>query len=188
MAFKVGVLINKAGLAMSTGKLLIILIGGLFASWAKAQDLPPMLGQPLERTPQATIGPDGASLPPGSGSVGEGEVIYRNQCAACHGPGGLMPGNALAGGIGSLSSAAPNRTVGSYWPYATSLFDYIHRAMPYGREKTLTNSEVYSVTAYVLFLNGIVAHDIRIDANSLAKIAMPNRQGFQSVYQPSDRN
>jgi|TARA_B110000444_G_scaffold171138_1_gene159911 cytochrome c len=99
-----------------------------------------------------------------------------------------MPGNALAGGIGSLSSAAPNRTVGSYWPYATSLFDYIHRAMPYGREKTLTNSEVYGVTAYVLFLNGIVAHDIRIDANSLAKIAMPNRQGFQSVYLPNDQN
>ena len=98
---------------MSTGKLLIILIGGLLASWAKAQDLAPMLGQPLERTPQATIGPDGASLPPGSGSVGEGDMIYRNQCAACHGPRGLMPGNALAGGIGSLSSAAPNRTVGS---------------------------------------------------------------------------
>ena len=173
---------------MSTGKLLIILIGGLFASWAKAQDLPPMLGQPLERTPQATIGPDGASLPPCSGSVGEGEVIYRNQCAACHGPGGLMPGNALAGGIGSLSSAAPNRTVGSYWPYATSLFDYIHRAMPYGREKTLSNSEVYGVTAYVLFLNGIVADDIRIDANSLPKIAMPNRQGFQSIYLPNEQN
>jgi mono/diheme cytochrome c family protein len=186
MAFKAGELISEGGLAMSMSKMVVTLIAGLLAPWAMAQDLHPMLGQPIERLPQATIGPGGAGLPAGSGSVEEGEVIYRNQCLACHGPKGLMPGNALAGGVGSLSGKRPNKTVGSFWPYATTLFDYIHRAMPYGREKMLSDSEIYGVTAYILFLNDIVPENTRMDATSLPKIIMPNRQGFQSVYQISN--
>jgi cytochrome c len=93
-----------------------------------------------------------------------------------------MPGNALAGGRGSLATDRPNKTVGSYWPYATTLFDYINRAMPYGNEKLLSANEVYGVSAYVLFLNGILDDDESLDANALRAVVMPNREGFQNVY------
>ena len=168
---------------MSTGKYVVVLVGLLLVPWVMAQELKPKLGQPLEKLPQLAIGPSGQGLPLGSGSVEEGAIIYRNQCLACHGPTGRMPGNALAGGIGSLDGASPNKTVGSFWPFATTLFDYIYRAMPYGREKTLRDEEIYAVTAYVLFLNDIVSEKTTLSACSLPEITMPNREGFQSVYQ-----
>lgn len=128
-----------------------------------------------------TVFPTGAGLPKGRGSAVAGEPIYRAQCASCHGDRGegrdpLAP--ALAGGVGSLASAKPQATVGSYWPYATSVFDYTRRAMPYQTPGSLTSDEVYAVTAYMLFLNGIVERDQVLDETSLPAVKMPNLDGF----------
>jgi cytochrome c len=125
---------------------------------------------------------DGAGLPAGSGSVAQGQAIYEARCLACHGEKGEK-GTAprLAGGQGSLATKSPVLTVGSYWPYATTLYDYIHRAMPLDSPQSLTPNEVYAVTAYTLHLNGIVKADAVLDAPSLAAIRMPNRDGFRPV-------
>ena len=122
---------------------------------------------------------DGENLPAGSGTVAMGREIYVQQCASCHGAkgeGGL--GDKLAGGKDTLASDKPIKTVGSYWPYAPTLFDYIRRAMPLTAPQTLSNDQVYAVTAYVLQLNGLVPDDATMDAKSLAAIRMPNRDGF----------
>jgi cytochrome c len=125
---------------------------------------------------------DGAGLPAGSGSVAQGQAIYQARCLACHGANGEK-GTAprLAGGQGTLATKSPVLTVGSYWPYATTLYDYIHRAMPLDSPQSLTPDEVYAVTAYTLHLNGIVKADVVLDAQSLAAIRMPNRDGFRPV-------
>ena len=127
-----------------------------------------------------SISPDGTGLPPGHGTAKEGEAVYAAKCQACHGEKGVGgPNDALAGGIGSLAAGkTPVKTVGSYWPYATTLFDYIRRAMPFPETKSLTNDEVYAVSAYILNLNGIVGTDKALDAQSLPKVKMPNRDGF----------
>lgn len=125
---------------------------------------------------------DGAGLPAGRGSVAQGEAIYRTRCLACHGENGEKgPAPRLAGGQGTLAGKAPVLTVGSYWPYATTLYDYIQRAMPLDSPQSLTPDEVYAVTAYTLRLNGIVGADAVLDATSLPRIAMPNRNGFRPV-------
>ena len=125
---------------------------------------------------------DGTGLPPGSGSVVQGKAIYDARCLACHGANGEQgPAPRLAGGLGTLADKAPVLTVGSYWPYATTLYDYIRRAMPLDRPQSLTADEVYAVTAYTLHLNGIVGADAVLDAQSLPKIRMPNRDGFRQV-------
>ncbi|USB88216.1 cytochrome c, partial [Burkholderia cenocepacia] len=101
------------------------------------------------------------------------------KCAMCHGVGGEGGvGDPLVGGAGSLTSAKPKKTVGSYWPYATTLFDYIRRAMPYNAPQSLSADDVYAVTAYVLHLSGIVSSDARLDARTLPRVRMPNRDGF----------
>jgi hypothetical protein len=141
-------------------------------------DIKPELGSDLQDEPLATIAPDGRGLPKATGSVEQGRDVYLEHCVSCHGVSGDTPGNALVGGAGSLNSAVPNKTVGSYWPYATTLFDYVNRAMPYGNEKVLSASEVYSVTAYLLFLNDIVAFDAVMNAKTLPLVLMPNREGF----------
>ncbi|MFU0508032.1 c-type cytochrome, partial [Pseudaminobacter sp. NGMCC 1.201702] len=106
------------------------------------------------------ISPAGDNLPEGSGSVAEGKKIYANSCIACHGETGAEgPMDKLVGGRGSLNTDKPVKTVGSYWPYATTLYDYIHRAMPFDSPQSLTDDQVYAVTAYVLNLNGIVPDD-----------------------------
>jgi len=126
-----------------------------------------------------SIPPSGAGLPAGSGSVKQGALVFQQKCAACHGVDGTgKPADALVGGRGTLATKAPVRTVGSYWPYATTLFDYVRRAMPITNPLSLTNDEVYAVTAYVLNLNGIVDADATLDAQALPKISMPNRDGF----------
>jgi cytochrome c len=108
-----------------------------------------------------------------------GAEIYRAKCASCHGANGAgKPADALAGGMGSLSSATPLKTVGSYWPYATTLFDYVRRAMPYDRPLSLSDDEVYAVSAYILALNGIIREHAAMDAKSLPQVEMPNRNGF----------
>ena len=126
-----------------------------------------------------SIPPSGAGLPAGSGSVAQGAKVYEAKCENCHGPKGVgKPADPLVGGIGSLGSGKPMRTVGSYWPYATTLFDYVRRAMPTNAPMTLSNDEVYAVSAYVLFLNGIVAEAAMMNAQTLPQVKMPNRDGF----------
>lgn len=133
----------------------------------------------------SAIGPRGAELPAGGSSAVRGRTVYTTRCQSCHGATGTEgPNDALAGGRGTLASPRPIRTVGSYWPYATTLFDYIRRAMPYSTPGTLTDEEVYGATAYVLFLNGLVGEQDVVDAKTLPAIAMPNRNGFVSDPRP----
>ena len=150
---------------------------------------PPALGAVVSAEEVArwdiSIPPSGTGLPSGSGTAKQGETVYVAQCQSCHGPKGAgKPADALAGGIGSLASATPVRTVGSYWPYATTLFDYTRRAMPISAPFSLSNDEVYAVTAYVLFLNGIIPADATMNAQSLPAVRMPNRDGFISDWPP----
>ena len=126
-----------------------------------------------------SIPPSGEGLPAGSGSVRQGEAVYTAKCLACHGAKGAgKPADPLVGGNGTLATKAPVRTVGSYWPYATTLFDYVRRAMPITAPLSLTNDEVYAVSAYVLNLNGIVSADAVMNAQTLPQVKMPNRDGF----------
>jgi cytochrome c len=127
-----------------------------------------------------SIGPDGAGLPPGSGTAKQGEAVYAAKCAACHGDKGAgQPNDRLVGGTGSLpGDKPPIKTVGSFWPYATTVFDYVRRAMPYNEAKSLSNDEVYAVVAYILALNGVIGEGDTIDAQALPKVRMPNRDGF----------
>ena len=127
-----------------------------------------------------SIGPDGAGLPSGSGTVKQGEAVFVAKCQACHGEKGAgTPNDRLVGGQGSLpGDRPPIKTVGSYWPYATTLFDYIRRAMPFNETKSLTNDEVYGVVAYLLNLNGVIPENDTMNAQSLPKVVMPNREGF----------
>lgn len=125
----------------------------------------------------------GNGLPPGSGSTAQGEAIFQRRCESCHGPRGRgASAQELVGGVGGLASEYPDRTVGSYWPYAPPLFDYIRRAMPPEAPLSLNNDEVYALTAYILQLNEVLAQgeDRELDARRLAEIRMPNREGFFS--------
>jgi cytochrome c len=133
----------------------------------------------------SAIGPDGTGLPEGSGTVAAGRELFAAQCARCHGPNGEGDvGARLVGGQGTLRSPRPLRTVGSFWPYATTLWDYINRAMPFDKPSLLKPSEVYAVVAYVLNMNGIVGENDVMDAKSLPKVRMPNRDGFVADPRP----
>ena len=166
--------------------ILIIALGVCFAC-AVARAQTPDYGN-VGRTPSAdeihawdiAISLDGKELPPGSGTAKEGAALFSQKCAACHGPTleGTALGPALVGGKGSLTTPRPSRTIGSYWPFATSLWDYINRAMPRNNEGSLSASDVYSLTAFLLYKNEIVKESDSIDAKSLPKVQMPNRSGF----------
>jgi mono/diheme cytochrome c family protein len=127
-----------------------------------------------------SISPDGAGLPPGRGTPKQGEAVYAEKCVACHGEKGAgKPNDQLVGGRGSLSGEqAPVKTVGSFWPYATTLFDYVRRAMPLNAPKSLSDDEVYAVSAYILQLNGIIGEADAMDAQTLPQVQLPNRDGF----------
>jgi S-disulfanyl-L-cysteine oxidoreductase SoxD len=126
-----------------------------------------------------SIPPSGVGLPAGSGSVQQGLAVYTAKCVACHGEKGVgKPADAMAGGKGTLASADALRTVGSYWPYATTLFDYVRRSMPVNAPMSLSNDEVYAVTAYMLNINAIVPAEAVMNAQTLPQVAMPNRAGF----------
>lgn len=150
----------------------------------------PRLGQPIAPADIApwdiSIGPDGSGLPPGSGTARQGEPVYVARCQACHGEKGAgKPNDALVGGLGTLvAGKMPVKTVGSYWPYATTLWDYINRAMPYDRPGSLSADEVYAVTAFVLHLNGIVGERDVISQATLPRVQMPNRDGFVREVKP----
>jgi S-disulfanyl-L-cysteine oxidoreductase SoxD len=156
----------------------------ILALTAAASAQAPKFGQPIAPADLApwdiSIGPDGAGLPPGRGTATQGEVVYTAKCQACHGEKGAgRPNDRLVGGKGTLApNQAPVKTVGSYWPYATTLFDYIRRAMPFQDSKSLTDDEAYAVSAYILSLNEIIGKDDVLDAQSLPKVRMPNRDGF----------
>jgi cytochrome c len=131
------------------------------------------------------IAPDGAGLPAGQSTAAAGKSVYTRRCETCHGPTGTEgPQDRLVGGKGSLATDKPIKTVGSYWPYATTLWDYIRRAMPFDHPGTLSNDEIYGVTAYVLFLNGIVGEQDVVDQKTLPQVQMPNRRGFVADTRP----
>ncbi len=126
-----------------------------------------------------SVTPDGEGLPSGSGTAAEGRNIYNVRCTECHGASGREgPHDILVGGQGTLASDTPLKTVGSFWPYAPTLWDYINRAMPFETPGTMSPDDVYSTVAYVLFLNELVAEDQLLDATTLPLIKMPNLDGF----------
>jgi len=153
-----------------------------FASAAQAHG-GPHLGKAVSAEELAawdsSVMPDGTGLPEGSGTAAQGAQIFAQKCVACHGEGG-KGGSASAllprGAITSINGG--EKTIGNFWPYASTLFDYIRRAMPWQAPKSLSNSEVYALTAYLLALNKVIDEGAGLDAGTLAKIKMPNRDGF----------
>lgn len=165
---------------VAAGLLILFDVGGC------AQETP-ALGAPIDVEELAgldfTVMPDGEGLPEGSGNAIAGADVYRRQCLACHGESGSGGINdELVGGQGSLATDSPKKTIGSYWPYAPTLFDYIRRAMPYPAPGTLSNDEIYAVTAYLLYLNNVIDQDAVMDKDSLPAVQMPNRNGFDRAY------
>jgi len=163
----------------------VALAGLLWVDVASAQHARVGFGTPA--TPDQIGGwdidvrPDGSGLPQGTGTVERGEKIYAEQCAACHGEKGQKPAKGfdqLAGGRGTLASPKPVRTIGSNWPYATTIFDYVRRAMPFPAPQSLTTDEVYSVVAYLLYINDILPKEAVLNAQTLPKVRMPNADGF----------
>jgi cytochrome c len=147
----------------------------------------PGLGEPATaaqiESADLSIGPDGAGLPPGSGTPAQGEAIFNTKCLACHGlQGSGTVNDQLVGGKGTLTTTTPVKTIGSYWPYATTVFDYVRRAMPYPAPHSLSDPEVYALTAYLLNLNGVIAKDAVMDAKTLPQVKMPNRGNFILSY------
>lgn len=136
------------------------------------------------------VRPDGKGLPPGEGSVEDGEWLYEEKCASCHGSFGesVKGYPALAGGQGSLTDPRPKKTVGSYWAYTSTLWDYIHRAMPFTQPESLTDDEVYAITAYVLHLNDIVDYDFVLTQENLTSVRLPNEGNFIAEERPDTDN
>jgi len=146
------------------------------------------LGQPAQTLSQQaqwnlSISPDGKALPQGKGTAAQGKKIFALQCAACHGPEGIgASADPLMGEVGSLTSDYPEKTVNSYWPYATTLFDYIRRSMPINAPFSLTPDEVYALSAYILSQDAIIAEDFELNEKTLPQVTMPNRDGFTAFY------
>jgi len=163
---------------------LVIAASAFLSLSAAALAETPDLGRPA--TPEEitlwdiSIGPEGAGLPPGSGTPQQGELVYAAKCLPCHGEKGAgKPNDQLVGGLGTLTGDQnPVKTVGSFWPYATTLFDYVRRAMPFDAPKSLSNDEVYAVCAYILQLNGVIEQSAVMSSQTLARVQMPNHDGF----------
>ncbi len=170
--------------ALAVGALGVLAIAG--AAWA-AGEKPAVLGVGRPALP-AEIGawnidirPDGEGLPVGHGTAREGEALFQERCAACHGEFGEGAGRwpVLAGGQGSLRSERPEKTIGSFWPNVSTVFDYIRRAMPYGNAQSLEPNEVYAITAYLLSLNDVVSNqESKLNERNLASIHLPNEANF----------
>jgi cytochrome c len=166
----------------------------ILAASAMADNAPRFnFGTPVTPAQIATYNIDvngltGEGLPPGRGSVSDGAKIWEGKCASCHGEFGEGAGRfpVIAGGTGSLKEDVPQKTVGSFWPYAPTLFDYIKRAMPFPAPQSLSNDEVYALTAYILNLNDVVPKTATMDATTLAAVKMPNRDGFVKAKWDTD--
>lgn len=158
-----------------------------FAGSAMAE--PIGLGRPATPSELAAwdidVRPDGLGLPEGTGSVADGELIYTEQCASCHGDFGEAVDRwpVLAGGQDTLNEPRPVKTIGSYWPYLSTVWDYVHRAMPFGDAQSLSSDETYALTAYLLYLNDMVDDDFELSRENFTNVAMPNADGFY----PDDR-
>jgi cytochrome c len=127
------------------------------------------------------IRPDGQGLPAGKGTVKQGEALYLERCAACHGEFGESAGRwpILMGGAGTLASHDPVKSIGSYWPYASTVMDYVRRSMPFGNAQSLTNDELYAITAYVLYLNDVIEDEnFELNQNDFTSIKLPNQPNF----------
>jgi mono/diheme cytochrome c family protein len=170
------------------GVALALVVGGCVSAGVTPRVVEsPNLGR--EATPaqiagwDISVGPDGIGLPPGRGTPGMGATVYEQKCLVCHGAKGAgQPNDRLVGGQGTVASKAPVRTIGSYWPYATTVFDYVRRSMPYIQSQSLSDNEVYAVTAYLLNLNGIIGENDEMNAQTLPKVKMPNQENFIVVY------
>lgn len=175
---------------MSTHKLAVV--AGLFViSIAAPAQESPGLGERLSAKEIAsldfTILPNGDGLPGGSGTAAKGATVYQQNCFACHGEKGAGGINdTLSGGQGSMTSDRPQKTVGSFWPYATTVFAYVRRAMPLPTPGVLTNDELYAVTAYLLYINDVIGENDEISAKTLPDVRMPNRDNFVWGYSPKD--
>ena len=174
---------------MSTRRLVLALayLGVACSTSGQGPDGTPGLGLPASSEEVArvfwSIFPDGENLPPGSGMAAEGRGLFQLHCRACHGPeGGGKPADRLVGGQGTLGTDMPVKTIGSYWPYATTVFNYIRRAMPYTAPMSLSNDDYYALTAYLLQINEIISSDEIVNAETLPKVVMPNREGFVVSY------
>ena len=174
---------DSAAKAMRGLRLVGVIVILLLAADNMLAQETPGLGEPLSASQvealDFTVLPDGTGLPPGSGDAAAGLKVYQRQCLICHGAQGQGgPNDTLVGGRGSLTSAAPVKTVGSYWPYATTIFDYLRRAMPHQAPGSLGADEIYALTAYLLAANGIIEPDREMNARTLPAVVMPNRDGF----------
>jgi cytochrome c len=135
-----------------------------------------------------SVFPDGRGLPPGRGNSAQGAPLFARHCAGCHGSRGRgASAEELVGGSEPLASAFPDKTIGLYWPYATTLFDFIRRSKPMTAPGSLTADEVYALTAWLLFADGVLAADAELDAATLAAVRMPNRAGFIGIDAPAGR-
>lgn len=145
----------------------------------------PKLGRPAspaEIADQAiNVFPDGSGLPPGKGTAQEGKPAYQTACASCHGPDGIGGSAGELAGGGSLTGPHPDKNIGTYWPYATTLFDFIRRSMPLHAPRSLSDNQIYAVTAYLLHINGIIGEREEMNARTLPRVAMPNRGGFVQI-------
>jgi S-disulfanyl-L-cysteine oxidoreductase SoxD len=179
---------------MSTRDLVCVVLALVVGGCASARVTPGAMESPnlgREATPaqiagwDISVGPDGVGLPPGKGTPATGAPVYEQKCQVCHGAKGAgQPNDRLVGGHGTLASKTPVRTIGSYWPYATTVFDYVRRSMPYLQSQSLSDNEVYAVTAYLLNLNGIIGENDEMNAQTLPKVKMPNQSNFIVVYPP----
>jgi cytochrome c len=171
---------TRSGLITAVWLALFITAGVAFAEG-------PNLGKPLDAAAIAawdiSIEPDGTGLPPGGGTPAQGARIYADKCAQCHGPDGKggvtgVFSAPLVGGDSITDIAASVKRIANFWPYATTLFDYIRRSMPWQQPMTLANDEVYALTAYILALNKLIGENDTMNAQALPKVRMPNRDGF----------
>ncbi len=171
----------------------VVAIAAVAAPLSALAQQGPGLGQPIAPADIApwdiSVQTDGQGLPPGSGNAKDGAPIYVAKCQSCHGVDGAgQPADKLVGGQGTIDKLDQVRTVGSYWPYATTIFDYVRRAMPFNTPETLTNDESYALTAYLLYQNGIIKRNTQMNARSLPRVRMPNRDGFIMMWPPKPGN
>jgi S-disulfanyl-L-cysteine oxidoreductase SoxD len=164
-------------------KIFLLLLAASQFSFAADNLTSPKLGQPTTeteiKTTNLSIYSNGQGLPKGSGNAQQGKLLYEKSCAACHGVKGIgASATELANGTHPLTSATPDKTIGTYWPYATTLFDFIRRSMPMTAPGSLTNDETYALTAYLLQINNVINEKQELNAQTLPKVLMPNAKGF----------